>query len=69
MTVGTRAPGNIGNGQLVFNRYGNDYFLARAFWSGYSNGQEVLKSKRELEIAQTSKPEPLKLNLSGGLVR
>jgi len=68
MTNGVYSKGNVGNGQLIFRRYGSDYFLSQAFWPGYETGRELLKSSRELEAeARNGKPE--KQKLSGSLVR
>jgi hypothetical protein len=38
-------------GKLVFNRYGNRYFLSQVFSPGSSMGRELPKSKLEREIA------------------
>jgi Tfp pilus assembly protein PilX len=44
--------------KLVFNRYGNRYFLAQ-FWSeGNRTGRELPKSAREKESAQIASLEP-----------
>ncbi len=37
---------------LVFNRYGNDYFLAKVLEAGDSTATQSIKSKREREVAQ-----------------
>ena len=37
---------------LVFNRYGNSYFLSRAWRSGDSAGMEAAKSKAEREVGK-----------------
>ena len=42
--------------ELLFNRYGSDYFLSKAFWAGNSSGQELPKSKPELQLASKQKP-------------
>jgi hypothetical protein len=39
-------------GQLVFNRYGDHYFLTRAVWPGGS-GKELIKSALEIQVAKT----------------
>ncbi len=39
---------------LVFNRYGNDYFLAKVLEAGDSTAAQMAKSKREREIAQSA---------------
>ena len=46
--------------ELVFARYGDEYFLRQAFWPGYNRAYETLKSRHELEIAgNRNKPKPL----------
>jgi hypothetical protein len=32
---------------LVFNRYGDQYFLSQAWWPGDTMGHELVKSDRE----------------------
>jgi hypothetical protein len=39
-------------GKLVFNRYGDSYFLAQIWSPGYDQGRQLPKSKAELEIAR-----------------
>lgn len=40
-------------GKLVFNRYGNEYFLSQV-WPYGNVGREVIKSAREKEIASSA---------------
>ncbi|MEJ7617781.1 MAG: hypothetical protein WKF30_12650, partial [Pyrinomonadaceae bacterium] len=40
--------------KLVFNRYGNQYFLSQIWESGRETGQELTKTKAEREIAKSS---------------
>jgi len=40
----------VGNPHLIFNRYGNKYFLSTV-WSGSDTGREIQKSRHEREIA------------------
>ena len=43
-----------GRARLVFNRYGNQYFLSE-IWSGYgSQGREFTPSRTERELARTA---------------
>ena len=57
-------------GRLIFSRYGDDYFLSKAFWPGYSTGRETVKSKAEREIiARNARPAQVELGASGSLVR
>jgi hypothetical protein len=39
--------------ELIFNKYGNQYFLAKLFDEGNPSGSEVLKSHYEKQIRQT----------------
>jgi hypothetical protein len=43
--------------KLVFNRYGDRYFLSQVWSEGNSQGRQLLKSTREKEIALTAKIE------------
>jgi hypothetical protein len=43
-------------GRLVFNKYGDTYFLSQVWAPGYSQGAEVNKSKTEHEIARITSP-------------
>jgi hypothetical protein len=43
--------------KLVFNRYGDRYFLSQVWTAGNSCGRLLLMSDREREIAQTAKFE------------
>jgi hypothetical protein len=40
--------------KLVFNRYGNDYFLSEVHWRGTSSARSLVKSPVELELAKTT---------------
>jgi len=46
----TRKPMN--QGTLVFNRYGNDYYLSEVWPAGGSTGRELLKSRTERDLAR-----------------
>lgn len=43
--------------KLVFNRYGDHYFLSQVWTAGSSRGRQLRKSGREKEMAQTAKIE------------
>jgi hypothetical protein len=45
--VSTRKPARI-----IFNRYGDRYFLSQAFFSGADLGQQVLSSRAERDLAR-----------------
>jgi hypothetical protein len=44
------------SGKLVFNRYGDDYFLSQMWWTGQQDGLQPLPSKRERELAGLNTP-------------
>jgi hypothetical protein len=43
-----------GKTELIFNKYGNRYFLAKLFDEGNPNGSEVSKSRYEKKISQSN---------------
>ena len=43
-------------GRLVFNRYGDTYFLAEVWTSGSAVGNAVIKTEAEREIARITPP-------------
>jgi len=43
--------------KLVFNRYGERYFLSQVWTAGTIRGRQLYKSSREKEILQTAKIE------------
>ena len=43
--------------KLVFNRYGDSYFLAQVWSEGNTQGRQLVKTAREKEIAMTAKVE------------
>jgi hypothetical protein len=43
--------------KLVFNRYGERYFLSQVWTEGNSQGRQLLKSGREKEMSQIAKNE------------
>ncbi len=43
--------------KLVFNRYGNRYFLSQVWAAGSIRGRQLLKSSREKEISQLARIE------------
>jgi hypothetical protein len=42
------------NSRLVFARYGRDHFLSQVLWRGYDQGQGLIKSSLEREVAKNS---------------
>jgi hypothetical protein len=45
-----QSPKNVEQGRLVFNRYGDQYFLAEAWWPSDNVGHEIVKSEREKSL-------------------
>jgi len=43
--------------KLVFNRYGDSYFLSQVWSEGNTQGRQLVKTAREKEIAMTAKVE------------
>jgi len=41
--------------KLIFSRYGDEYFLSRIWRAGSDTGNELRKSRRETEVAATSR--------------
>ena len=44
--------------KLIFNRYGDRYFLSQVWMEGSSRGRQLPKSKSEKEMATVAKAEP-----------
>ena len=38
-------------GKLIFNKYGDEYFLSQVWTAGSNRGSELRKTKREFEVA------------------
>ena len=56
-TIGVNKPTSEAvNAKLIFNRYGEDYFLKEMWWAGATDGRALLPSKAEREVARTSTP-------------
>jgi hypothetical protein len=53
MTQSTRSNRRDGNGKLVFNRYGNHYFLSQVWAPSTETGHRLNPSKAEREIAKS----------------
>ena len=45
--------------QLIFRRYGNEYFLAEAWWEGH--GRALVTSPREIELARSIRQQQIAL--------
>lgn len=51
-TIGRMAPlGSDVGSRLIFNRYGDAYFLSEAWQAGVDTGRQLLRSKLEREVA------------------
>ncbi len=46
-TNDVQSPKSVEAGKLIFNRYGDQYFLAEAWWPGDDIGHQIAKSERE----------------------
>jgi hypothetical protein len=58
MTGSVTSASTNDNGKLVFNRYGNQYFLSQVWAAGSDSGHQLRPSKAEREIAKNaSKPK------------
>jgi hypothetical protein len=55
--------------KMIFNRYGDRYFLSEVWTAGNSRGRRLLKSARENEMAQIAKREQGQVTLVAGLPR
>jgi hypothetical protein len=56
--------------KLIFNRYGDRYFLSQVWAAGSSRGRQLMKSAREKEMAQIAKMETQgQITLVAGLPR
>jgi len=58
LTNGVEAPKVPETAKLVFNRYGNKYFLATVWTPGYSTGRQLPKSAAEREVARNGSAGP-----------
>ena len=52
---------------LVFNRYGDDYFLAKVLTAGTSIAAGMTKSQRERELAQAATKSPARILYAKGV--
>jgi len=57
MTIAAQANEPQSDSKLVFNRYGNLYFLSQYWMAGSSRGRLLLKSAREEEISRIARNE------------
>jgi hypothetical protein len=52
LTIPVSAKEPVKNGVLIFNRYGNEYFLSEIWPAGGVTGRELHKSRAERELAR-----------------
>ena len=52
LTIGLQASKVSDAGKLVFNRYGDQYFLSKIWEASSNTGRELRKSRLEREVAQ-----------------
>jgi hypothetical protein len=55
LTIPLSAKQPVKNGLLVFNRYGNEYFLSEIWPAGGVTGRELHKSRAERDLARKAK--------------
>jgi hypothetical protein len=46
-------------GKLVFNKYGDNYFLTEVLWTGSTLGRQLVRSKLELQMARNNALEKI----------
>ena len=51
LTIGVQTLGTPSEGKLVFNRYGDEYYLSQVWKPGGNTGREFQKTQREIEVA------------------
>ena len=54
LTYAVENSGAKGGRQLVFHRYGNQYFLSQIFGTADAAGRELIESRTERELAKTA---------------
>jgi hypothetical protein len=54
-----------GSGQVVFNRYGDRYFLGQVWLPELENGRQTLESREEKEQEKRAKLEAVAVKLNG----
>jgi len=56
-THDVQSTGPTSGGKLIFNRYGNQYFLSELWFPGETTGHELSKSEREQAIIKELPPK------------
>jgi len=55
LSMATRTLATPTTGKLVFNKYGDEYFLSQIWKAGSNTGNELRKSRREAEVAASTR--------------
>jgi hypothetical protein len=55
LSIATQTSATPETGKLVFNKYGDEYFLSQIWKAGNNMGNELRKSRREAEVAAISR--------------
>jgi hypothetical protein len=62
LTIPATAHRQVKNGTLVFNRYGDEYFLSEIWPAGGETGRVLHKSRAERELARKAQDSGVALN-------
>ena len=55
LSMATQTLATPTTGKLVFNKYGDEYFLSQIWKAGSNTGNELRKSRREAEVAASTR--------------
>ena len=55
LSIATQGSATSDTGKLVFNKYGDEYFLSQIWEAGNNRGSELRKSRREAEVAANTR--------------
>ena len=55
LAMTTQAPAAPSEGKLIFNKYGDEYFLSQIWKAGNNRGNELRKTRREAEVAAVAR--------------
>jgi len=55
LSIATQTMATPTTGKLVFNKYGDEYFLSQIWKAGSNRGNELRKSRREAEVAASTR--------------
>ena len=61
LTIGAQAGKAPEEGKLVFNRYGDQYFLSQVWTAGSAAGRRLLPSRAEKELIARASSKPVTL--------